>query len=405
MIHWLRTLLWSRSTPAGRCLAAAVIVSLLLGIEVSIPVYQIFCALVVLLLTTWLAGNWFRPTVSIAGELPSKAVAGQPVSAEFMVVNRGRWTAYDLSFGFLELPTVFERVDAQPALESLAPGESAPFSIALLPRRRGLHELPPIGVWSTFPFGLFRSGTSRNNCRPLLVLPSFHPVAHIAIPFGTRYQPGGITLVSNVGESPEYIGNREYVAGDSARRIDFRSWARLAKPVVREYQEEYYCRVALVLDTFVPPGRKQPPAGFANLEAAISLSASVADALARGEYILDIFAAGPELYVFRSGRHTAHFENVLEILACLEACRENPFTTVAPALADELANISTVICVLLDWDEARMQLVRAAQEAGCSVKILLVRDAPPTIPIDCSDVVDFATYTTAQVRAGAIEQL
>jgi hypothetical protein len=37
------------------------------------------------------------------------------------------------------------------------------------------------------------------------------------------------------------------------RRIDFRSWARLGKPVVREYQEEYYCRIALILDTHVVP--------------------------------------------------------------------------------------------------------------------------------------------------------
>jgi hypothetical protein len=78
------------------------------------------------------------------------------------------------------------------------------------------------------------------------------------------------------------------------------------------------------------------PAGLCRLEAAISLSASVADALSRGEYLIDLFAAGPELYVFRAGRHTAHFENILEIVACVEACRRNPFETIAPALADEL---------------------------------------------------------------------
>ena len=112
----------------------------------------------------------------------------------------------------------------------------------------------------------------------------------------------------------------------------------------------------------------------------MSLSAAVADALSRGEYVLDIFAAGPELYVFRSGRHTAHLDNVLEILACVEESRRNPFALVAPALVDELANISTVICVLLDWDADRQALVRRAAEAGCATKVVVVRRGRTTMP-------------------------
>ena len=76
---------------------------------------------------------------------------------------------------------------------------------------------------------------------------------------GKRYQPGGIALTSHIGESPEYIGNRDYRPGDSLRRIDPRAWARLATPIVREYSEEYYCRIALVLDTYVPTALHKRP--------------------------------------------------------------------------------------------------------------------------------------------------
>jgi uncharacterized protein (DUF58 family) len=273
-----------------------------------------------------------------------------------------------------------------------------------MPNRRGLHTLPRPRAYSTFPFNLFRVGRSRAAEPTLLVLPRFHRILGLDVPVGARYQPGGIALTSNVGESPEYIGNREYVPGDSTRRIDHRSWARLAKPVVREFQEEYYCRVALVLDTFVPPRRRAGREGFADLEAAISLSASVADALSRGEYLIDLFAAGPELYVFRAGRHTAHFENILEIVACVEACRENPFDTIAPALADELSNISTVVFVLLDWDASRRLLARTAAEMGCSVKILIVRDGETTEPVDL-DEGSVTQLSIAQIRDGGIEML
>jgi uncharacterized protein (DUF58 family) len=284
------------------------------------------------------------------------------------------------------------------------PGEHRSASIQLRPYRRGLYTLPPPRAYSTFPFNLTRDGRSQAEASTVLVLPHFHPLAGLDVPIGTRYQPGGIALTSNVGESPEYIGNREYVPGDAARRIDHRSWARLAKPVVREYQEEYYCRVALVLDTFVPRRRRSGRRGFAALEAAISLSASVADALSRGEYLIDLFAAGPELYVFRAGRHTAHFENILEIVACVEACHHNPFETIAPALADELTNISTVIGVLLDWDASRRVLARTAVEMGCSVKLLVVCDGETSEPIDF-DEGQVIRLSVDQIEQGGIEVL
>jgi uncharacterized protein (DUF58 family) len=240
------------------------------------------------------------------------------------------------------------------------------------------------------------------------VLPSFHPILEIDLPHGRRYQPGGIALTSQVGESPEYIGNREYRPGDPQKRIDFRAWARLAEPVVREYHEEFYCRIALVLDTHVDRLRRRPLTGFPELEAAVSLAATVADALARGEYIIDVFAAGPELYVFRAGRHTAHFENIMEILACVEECRSDPFEVIAPALADELGSLSTLVCVFLDWDRARESLVRAAIEAGCEAKVFVVRDGPTTMPIKHAEdlVHGAATQLTPEVvRQGGLERL
>jgi len=159
-----------------------------------------------------------------------------------------------------------------------------------------------------------------------------------------------------------------------------------------------------VLDTFVPRDRKPDRGGFPDLEAAISLSASVADALSRDEYLIDLFAAGPKLYVFRAGRHTAHFDNILEIVACVDACRDNPFDEVAPALADELGNISTVIGIFLDWDRTRRELARTAVEMGCSVKILIVRDGETTEPIDFEEG-SVAALTISQVRGGGIEVL
>lgn len=403
--RYLRFLWTFRFTTGGKWLLAGLFLSCALGsATVEIPIYQVFCALLALLCVDRIAGFLWRPRIDVLGTFPEKTTAGQSIDAEYTLVNRGKLTAYDLGLRFLRLPPSFEPVGPETTLGHLGPGRSLSTTVRLTPHRRGLHTLPPPRAYSTFPLNFTRDGRSQAETPSVLVLPRFSPIAALDIPVGFRYQPGGIALTSNVGESPEYIGSREYVAGDSFRQIDHRSWARLGKPAVREYQEEYYCRVALVLDTFVPRARKPGRDGFPDLEAAISLSASVADALSRGEYLIDLFAAGPKLYVFRAGRHTAHFDNILEIVACVDACRDNPFDEVAPALADELGNISTVIGIFLDWDRTRRELARTAVEMGCSVKILIVRDGETTEPIDFEEG-SVVALTISQVRGGGIEVL
>ena len=59
-------------------------------------------------------------------------------------------------------------------------------------------------------------------------------------------------LFRSLGESFEFIGNREYRDGDSIRDIDWRATARLSRAIVREYREEYFMRVAVILDIKTP---------------------------------------------------------------------------------------------------------------------------------------------------------
>lgn len=396
---------WSRwrddVTLASKYLFAAVILAVIGTVSVAIPIYQMFCALAVLLGVAEIFGVIFRPKVALAGKLPDKTAVGEPITGWFHVQNVARRPALDVGLGFSGLPPELEQLDADQILPCLRAGQTATLPVTLAAKRRGLYALPPLQARSTFPFNLVRSGSSRLPLESLLVVPAFHPLERLRIPLGTRYQPGGIVLTSHVGESPEYIGNREYVAGEPARRLDFRSWARLAKPVVREYQEEYYCRIALVLDTFIPPELPKPATGFADFEAAVSLTASLADALAGGEYIIDLFAAGKDLYVFRAGRHTAHFENLLEILACVEPCRQDPFGPLLPLMTEELQNVSTAVCVFLDWNDPRRRLAQSILETGCHLQTLLVRESEPSQPFDL-DGGQWQQFTPDQVRRGGL---
>ena len=106
--------------------------------------------------------------------------------------------------------------------------------------------------------------------------------------------------------------------------------------------------------------------------------ASVADFYSRSEYIVDILAAGPEIYEVSAGRSLAYLENVLDVLACLEPCHEFPFEKISPSLFERLQRITTVVAVLQDWDQPREDFLRRVKGLGTAVRALVVREGSPS---------------------------
>jgi uncharacterized protein (DUF58 family) len=247
------------------------------------------------------------------------------------------------------------------------------------PRRRGRTVLPGLGVAHTDPFGLTRSkAVWLPPGQVVLTYPSYFTLEDVPLPAGRRYQAGGIPLASKVGESLEFVGTREYREGDPLRRIHWPSWARLGRPVVKEYQEEYFSRLALVLDTFLP--RRARPRERARFEAAISVLASLADHFSRSDQVVDIFAAGPDLYEVSTGRSLGSLDNVLDVLACLEPSTAPPFESIAPSLLERLEGLTTVVAVMLEWDEAREAFLQRVRGRGVDVKVLLVHEGETRRP-------------------------
>jgi uncharacterized protein (DUF58 family) len=368
--------LWSfKLTQEGKVMFAAGAFAGAFGsFSLDTPLAHLFTAIAMLLGVCVVAGWIKRPRIKMVHGFPEKAVSKRPFTVPVELRNTCGRRLYDISAGlFYDRKSEIECSPAK-GLAVLQPGERGRVELTINPLSRGYHLLPALRPYTSFPFNLMRVSGRPAALRPLLVLPAFDPLESFTMPAPRRYQPGGIAFTSDVGESTEYIGNREYIEGDSLRNIDFRSWARLGKPHVREFQEEYFSRIGLVLDTHFVTAQ-----GAADFEAAVSLTAAIVDALGRGEHVIDLFAAGPELHIFRAGRHIAHFDSVLEVLACVEASKASPFSQLIPTLADELPAIGALAAIFLDWDEERQALVHAATEAGCAVRVLIVRSEAPSL--------------------------
>lgn len=373
-----------RLTPAGRGLLWATFITshftlCSLEIQAFIPFSYLWGAWLV----ACLAARSHRPAVQ--GRIRHAAVVGAgeelPVRAELRAT--ARMGGLPVRLVPHRLPPEIECVPPEGVrLEALASGaepldaaEPAP-RLALRCRRRGIYRLQGFRVETPFPLGLIHARRLLSDERSLIVHPRIYPVTRLNLPTGRRFHPGGVTQAGSVGDAVEYLGNREYRPGDSIRDIDWRATARLGRPIVREYLEEYFFRVAILLDTYLPPG-----AGAADreaFEAAISVAASLLSELFQSESLLDLFAAGGDVYEIHAGRGGGSRDRALEILACLEPVPQPPFERLRAALGDGLGRITVVLCVFLDWEPQRRDLVAGIRSQGVDVRVLIVRDGACT---------------------------
>ena len=377
LVYYWETLLTAR----GRYVVVVTVVLALVGADTRrTQAFRLFALAAAALLPASLVRLRRRPKLSLEAPLPERATAGRalPVFAQLRSRDGGPLPGPLRVFARAprEAPAGVTITPAEQVVDT--PERSARVRFELGFERRGRYELRGPGAARVDPLGLVSGGPVLAPAATVLVHPRFERLDEFPVPVGRRYQPGGIPLTSSTGDAIEFVGTREYRPGDPLKHIHWRSWARRGEPVVKEFQEEYFCRIALVLDTFLPRGFGA--AGRRSFEGALSLGASIADVFSRSEHIVDVLAAGPDLYEVSAGRSLAYLENILDVLACLEPCQQPPFETVGPALFDKLAQTTTVVAVLLDWDDSRAAFLRRVRSLGVAVRGVIVRDGETSQP-------------------------
>ncbi|MDX1564706.1 MAG: DUF58 domain-containing protein, partial [Phycisphaeraceae bacterium] len=401
-----------RLTICGRYLVLGGIVTIMAG---SVPSQMVgaytFSCLAVLGLLGWLMALLVRPPVRLHRTGPARCMVGTSVPLSIRMTNLSDRALSDVGVYEFRLPGSVKLAESPKYVAELPAGGSRRFEYTLQATRRGVYQLPGPTALCSYPFAVINAKKHTPDAHRLVVYPSFVPLKELSVPMSPRYQPGGVVLASHVGESMEFVGNREYRVGDRIRDLHPRSWARVGMPIVKQHEEEFLTRVAMVVDTHLPnrfsiqtrrvnsrsdlPFRTQPRqwfrAGEAQeprrwvlsvgrknewcMEANLSLAAAVAEYLARCEYVVDLFAAGPEMYHFQAGRSLAYLDNILDVLAGLEPSDQDPFRLIGPAMTEQLRQTSTVVALLLHWNRRREEFLQRVREAGAKVKAVLVTES------------------------------
>jgi hypothetical protein len=177
------------------------------------------------------------------------------------------------------------------------------------------------------------------------------------------------------------------------RDLHARTWARVGAPVVREYQQEYFSRIGVVVDTDVGAASEDA------FEAGISLAAGVVRHLSRGEALIDLLVAsggfgargaGPRVHRLTLGRSLGTFEQALDLLATVESGGSFEAESLLAELDPHLPRLSCLVFVALAWNEERARVADRVRAAGVGCRVLVigersldgaVGDAPATIAL------------------------
>ena len=397
-----------RFTTLGKGIMVCLVISTFIGIDTKQTMaYQILAFILAILSIAIICSFRFRDRFSVTRTLPKFATVGVRLQYSIAIDNRTSKTQtglqvretfadprpssaeltkylrnYQKKGGFVSITVIYYRwlqlikrnqgaTTKTIQLSTIAPRSSTKAMVELMPSRRGVIRLAGITIARPDPLGIFNACKMVAVAQSLLVLPKRYQIPPFELSGARKAQSGNVSLASSVGDSEEFMSLRDYRPGDPLRKIHWKSWAKTDKPVVKEEQAEFFVRHGLILDTFDTKEYSEI------LEEAISVAASFACDWQTQESLLDLMFVGEEAYCFTSGRGLGNTEQMLEVLASVNACRDKSFESLTSTVVGRTSLLSGCICVLIHWDEERKKLLRYLQGLKVPTLVLVISETEP----------------------------
>lgn len=397
-----------RLTEKGQLIITGAVLTAALGLNTETSfVYQLFALLLCLAIASRIGLRIARPNIAVRRLLPRHVTAGETFHYRIRVDNLGDEVESDLTVSDIpknQMPSLqqyqssrepdeesrngydrfigFHRfiylqrqltgiVTHPDQIEEIPRGGFREAEIEATPLRRGRVEFRHTIVLHQDPLALNYAFNHFNNPESLVVLPKRYQLSpNLQVAGGRNFQQGGITSAWSRGESDEFTSLRDYRDGDSMKKIH---WASSAKQsarkqglVVKEYQDEFFARNALIVDINSSAGH--------SVEEAVSVAASITMEQQHTDHILDLMFQdqdGTRMITADSSNKAGHEQ--LEALALLQPC-ERDFEKLTELCLLHMAKVTGCICVFADWHSCHESFVNQLRTRGTEVKCLVITE-------------------------------
>ena len=243
---------WRGALTAG---STTLVFFLVLSMNVvwGYPWIGMFAACFSMLLIGFLASRVFAPRFRVGLSLPTSAVAGESWTIRQHLDNTRRLPAMELTVRlFADVDSGRSpgwRVGPGTGVVRVGGGERVTVQGSVVVGRRGVWPLPAVRVESMFPFQLFRATQHVPVGGSIAITPRLLHAHEDPAIRAALSAVNGVASRQSQGASAEYVGSREYQTGMPVRKWDFVSWARLGRPIVREYATPSLQTIGIVVDT------------------------------------------------------------------------------------------------------------------------------------------------------------
>jgi|HigsolmetaAR202D_1030399.scaffolds.fasta_scaffold24329_2 uncharacterized protein (DUF58 family) len=269
---------------------------------------------------------------------------------------------------------------------SYLPGnERRRWSIRTLCTMRGKFRLGPVVLISGDPFGIFRLERMVPGSNEVLVYPRTTPLPGFSLP--SAELPGGQDVKSRAFHvTPNVSTIREYQPGDSFNRIHWRSTARMAQLMVKEFELDPTAEVYLVLDmqervqqTLVPRRSGGTPRltseqriAESTEEYGVQAAASIARHLLEQNRMLGLISWGQHREVIPAERESRQLFKILEALAVLRAHGAQPLAEVLAAESVRFGRNCTLVILTPSLDERWVVSLQHLLYRGARAVVVLI---------------------------------
>lgn len=224
------------------------------------------------------------------------------------------------------------------------------FVVSLLCEKRGFYRLGPVGLASSFPLGLIEVRQDRNGgVQTLTIYPDVFSIVSLRLSGApSEIHRGGFLLPEGAGAA-EFSGLREYRRGDNPRHIHWPTTARLNELMVKEFEPLASASLFVVLDQsdLSNVGRGK----HLSFEYAVRIAASIARYACINGMPIRMHGEGESRLAIPVGTGDAHFSEILDQLAVVEANGTISYSRVLQDAALHCRQGQTVVVFLSGPDE------------------------------------------------------
>lgn len=334
-------------------------------------------SLIYLFLGIFILGRWWSQKaldgLQVKRTFVQRLFLGETARVQLEFENPGLlpvvWLQVHDSFpAVLGVPGFFHQVF------NLGPYARTRFEYRLEGRRRGYYRIGPLVMHSGDLFGLTARQTRRLEAEYLIVYPKIVPLTRVVLP--SRSPLGTLRHTRPIFEDPSRIfGKRDYVSGDSLRRVDWKATASTGRMQVKLFEPSIALETAIFLNLNTPeyPYRTRTDA----VELAIVVAASLANWIVSRRQAVGLYTHGvdplgengrPQIVPPHRGR--GHLMRVLDVLARIQGAETQSFTELLQAYAVHLSWGTTLLIITPNFEETFFDGLFQARRSGLDAVLI-----------------------------------